>query len=416
MVATCAFATSAPVDVVPVNDIHSPLKDFTETLFGNLRRADQRRWAQAYLAALLITPGKKSVRRLADAVSASPTAVQSLRQFVSLSPWDWDPVLHELTRWADGHGPAPTWTLGRAVLPKRGQRSVGVHRCFDPSSGRTLNCQLGLGAFLSIGAVQVPVDWRLFLPAPWTDDVQLRKRARIPDTVQYRPLWAHALDLIDTLTARTASTSAPIVADMSDDPDVGLLLRGLSQRGRDFVVAVPQHLKVLPAGERISNVPAVISAKDCASSGSAPETVLIGLPDGQQQRVRVQSALVHLPGVRTGPAAEYPYRLFTEVLPDNRTGAMWVTSLTHRRLDNVASLAALRTCTGTAVAAMERDFGLLDFEGRSFPGWYHHMTLVSAAYTYQSLSQRALSQPYPCCSPDISGSASQRPDRAALRG
>jgi len=32
-----------------------------------------------------------------------------------------------------------------------------------------------------------------------------------------------------------------------------------------------------------------------------------------------------------------------------------------------------------------QDFGLLDFEGRSFPGWYHHMALVSAAYTYRRL-------------------------------
>ncbi len=26
-----------------------------------------------------------------------------------------------------------------------------------------------------------------------------------------------------------------------------------------------------------------------------------------------------------------------------------------------------------------------DFEGRSFVGWHHHMTLVSAAYAYDSL-------------------------------
>ena len=27
-------------------------------------------------------------------------------------------------------------------------------------------------------------------------------------------------------------------------------------------------------------------------------------------------------------------------------------------------------------------YGLFDFEGRSFPGWHHHVTLVSAAYLY----------------------------------
>ncbi|MEI5097410.1 transposase [Streptomyces sp. PmtG] len=396
MVVPCASPISTPASEVPGAQLASPFSDFTDQVFQHLRRADQRRWAGAYLAGLLITPGKKSVRRLAGAISASPTAVQSLRQFVSLSPWDWDPVMAELTRWAESHGPAPTWAIGRAVLPKRGDRSVGVHRYFDPASGRTLNCQLGLGAFLCLGSLQVPVDWRLLLPAPWTEDPQLRRRARIPDEVSHRPLWSQALDLVDTLEARTQPTPAPVVADMSDDPDVGLFLRGLSQRARDFVVAVPQHLKVLPIGERAANCPGPVSARAHIANGNT-DVLLVTAADGRQQRLQVQSVLIRLPGPRAGATPEYPYRLFTEVLPEGRTGGMWITSLTHRRLDNVASLAAHRTGTTTAVAGMERHFGLLDFEGRSFPGWYHHMTLVSAAYTYQRLTHRPVPRHLPCC-------------------
>lgn len=396
MVVPCALPTSTPGSEVPETQLASPFSDFTDQVFQNLRRADQRRWAGAYLAGLLITPGKKSVRRLAGAVSASPTAVQSLRQFVSLSPWDWDPVMEELTGWAENHGRVSTWAIGRAVLPKRGDRSVGVHRYFDPVSGRTLNCQLGLGAFLGIDALHVPVDWRLLLPAPWTEDAQLRRRARIPEDVCHRPLWAQALDLVDTLEARTAPTSAPVVADMSDDPDVALFLRGLSQRARDFVVAVPQHLKVLPVGDRTPGTSEPVSARGHVSSGNT-DSVLVTAPDGRRQHTRVRSVLVRLPGARPGATPEYPYRLFTEVLPESRPGSMWLTSLTHQPLDNVASLATHRSRTTTAVAGMERHFGLLDFEGRSFPGWYHHMTLVSAAYTYQRLTHRPVPRHLPCC-------------------
>ncbi len=396
MVVPCAPPTSTPASEVPGPQFASPFSDFTDQVFQHLRRSDQRRWAGAYLAGLLITPGKKSVRRLAGAVSASPTAVQSLRQFVSLSPWDWEPVMDQLTRWAEGHGPATTWAIGRAVLPKRGDRSVGVHRYFDPGTGRTLNCQLGLGAFLCIGGLQVPVEWRLLLPAPWTEDPQLRRRARIPDEVRHRPLWAQALDLVDTLEARTAPTPAPVVADMSDDPDTALLLRGLSQRARDFVVAVPPHLKVLPIGERTANGPEPVSARAHISQGNT-DTVEVTTADGRKQELPVQSVLVRLPGARPGATQEYPYRLFTEVLPDGRPATLWITSLTHRRLDNVASLATNRHGTTAAVASMERHFGLLDFEGRSFPGWYHHMTLVSAAYTYQRLTHRPVPRHLPCC-------------------
>ncbi|MCL6731937.1 hypothetical protein PWE32_09610 [Streptomyces neyagawaensis] len=32
---------------------------------------------------------------------------------------------------------------------------------------------------------------------------------------------------------------------------------------------------------------------------------------------------------------------------------------------------------------------LLDFAGRSFPAWHHHMTMASAAYTYTRLAHVA---------------------------
>ncbi|MGW7595457.1 transposase, partial [Streptomyces rubiginosohelvolus] len=54
------------------------LPAFARGLFDHLPRADQRRWAHIYLEGLLNTPGKKSVRRIAETVSGSPTASQSL--------------------------------------------------------------------------------------------------------------------------------------------------------------------------------------------------------------------------------------------------------------------------------------------------------------------------------------------------
>ncbi len=357
---------------------------FTETIFSSLKRADQRRWAQAYVEALLTTPGKKSVRRLAETVSTSATAVQSLRQLVSLSPWDWGAVLCALTRWADQYGPAPVCAIGRAVLPKRGENSVGVHRYFDHSSGRTLNGQLGLGAFMCFGPVQVPVDWRLHLPAPWAEDEQLRRRARIPDNMPYRPIWAQVLQLVDTLGARTASMSSTVVANLSSVPDLSLLAHGLGRRGRNFVLAVPPNLPVLPAGESEPTTAAQLMAKVGAAPRS-PEAAVVTAPDGSRRGTRMYTALVHLSGTQRGPVGP-PHRLFAEVLPGSRPGQIWVTSLIHHHLDNVASLADLSAGTASSIESLERDFGLLDFEGRSLPGWYHHMVLVSAACVYGRLS------------------------------
>lgn len=357
------------------------LDHFSRTIFRSLRRTDQRKCAHAYLKGLLVTSGKKSLRRLATAISCDPSVVQSLRQFVSLSPWDFDEVMEELTHWVAHRRPEPVWSIGRAVLPKRGDRSVGVHRYFDLSSGRTRNCQLGLGSFLCVDTAQIPVDWCLHLPTAWTQDSERRRDTRIPDFERYRPLWAHTLRLVDRLSARTGSTSSVVLVDMSDESDVGCLLHGLAKRRRDFVVAVPPHLAVLPAGE---GSPAPVSARTLVFMQS-PETAVVPLPDGRQRTAHFQTSLVRLPGGFHGRSPGPPYRLLTEMGPARTPGPLWLTSLAHHTLAEVGSIAALHTGTNDAIDSMERNFGLLDFEGRSFPGWYHHMALVSAAYTYRRL-------------------------------
>lgn len=357
------------------------LDRFSSTIFRSLRRTDQRKWAHAYLKALLVTSGKKSVRRLAAAVSPDPSVVQSLRQFVSLSPWGFDEVMEELAHWVTDRGPGPVWPIGRAVLPKRGDRSVGVHRHFDLASGRALNCQLGLGSFLCVGDAQFPVDWCLHLSTNWTRDPARRWEARIPDCEQYRPLWADTLRLVDRLSARSDSPSSVVLVDMSDEPDVGYLLHGLAKRRREFVVAVPPHLAALPVGEGAS---APVDAKTLVSAQS-PETVALLLPAGERRIANIQTSLVRLAGDSPRHPPGPPYRLFTEAVPAGAPGPLWLTSLAHRTLAEVGSIATLHAGTANAIASMEQGFGLLDFEGRSFPGWYHHMALVSAAYTFRHL-------------------------------
>lgn len=381
MTATRADASSISKDTMHTVHSESPLDGFSRQIFRSLRRVDQRKWAHAYLQGLLATTGKKSLRRLATAISHDPSVVQSLRQFISLSPWDFDEVMEELTGWVVDRRPSPVWSIGRVVLPKRGDRSVGVHRYFDPSSGRTLNCQLGLGSFLCVDTAQVPVDWCLYLPTTWAQAPERRRDARIPDSEQHRPLWAQALRLVDRLSARMGSASSVVLVDMSDEPDAALLLHGLVERHRDFVVAVPPHLALLPVDEDTSTP---VSARTLLSTQS-PETAVVSLPDGRKRTKRIQTSLVRLPGSAPGRSPGSAYRLLTQMGPVRTTGPLWLTNLAHHTLSEVSSTAALHTGTTAVIGSMQQDFGLLDFEGRSFPGWYHYMALVSAAYAYQRL-------------------------------
>ncbi|MET9969253.1 transposase [Streptomyces sp. NPDC006356] len=362
----------------------SPFREFTTRLFGHLPRADQYRWAQLYLEALLATPGKKSVPRLAATVSDSAATAQSLRNFLNSSPWEWGPVMRELSAWAAQRGPVRAWSIGRALLPKRGDRSAGVHQYFDSRSGRTLNCQVGVGAFLCVDRAQVPVDWRLFVPFSWANDLMRRQLTRIPDSETYRPLWAHALAAVDALAE--SFEPAPVVADIGHSPDARLLFHGLSRRGYTAVVKVPERVKVIPL-ERASGLPGLTTARACLSKGTVRDIDVTEPGGADRRRIRIRSAPVHLPRIAGGtPGRNDPrYQLFAGGEAGNHGGAIWITTLPQRSLAAAVALSGLAGGATEAVTSMERSLGLLDFEGRSYPGWHHHMAMVSAAYAYQSL-------------------------------
>lgn len=388
------------------------LDEFTERLFGHLPRADQRRWARVYLQGLLTTPGKKSVRRLAASVTDSPTASQSLQQFINASPWDWDPARTELLRWVEERHTVHAWTIGQAAFPKRGEHSVGVHRRFDPDAGRIVNCQYGFGLFLALGAASAPVDWRLVLPENWSADPALRRRARISPEVAHQTPESLVLELIDSISARTSSVRAPVIADFSRLSGAAALIGTLARRGLDFLVSVPPTLEVSAAGLTHGAEPArtpvrtplrtpvrrppertplrATTAGDFARLGntSHPYAAQLAGPAGRPQRLRIHSGLVRLPGGETGvPGAHQTYRLFGERRPGPglRGGPVWLTNMSRHRMDDLLFLVRQSAQTAASLGTLADEFGLLDFEGRSFPGWHHHMTLMSAAFAYKAM-------------------------------
>ncbi|TQN27841.1 SRSO17 transposase [Haloactinospora alba] len=361
---------------------------FTEDLFAHLPRADQRRWARTYLDGLLATDGKKTVRRMAAAVGEPPTAAQSLHQFVSASPWDWAPTRERLRRWIERRGSGRAWVVGRAFLPKRGSRSVGVHQRFDPAAGRTVNAQVGIGAFLATPEGDLPVEWRLCLPDDWLADPGTRRRARIPEEESaHLPLWRHALRLTGELAASPPRDPAPVVSDMSGVPaeHAAAFVQGLTGQGHGFAVAVPGSLPLHPApaadgatepSTRTVEARRLLVWNATRSPGSASLPVAV--------RARVVSAPVRLPRPSSAQRGDR-LRLFTVLDDHGAAGRTWLTTRTGDRDDRLAALTRHPAGIDAAVGEMSDRYGLLDFEGRSFPGWHHHMTLVSAAYAYARL-------------------------------
>lgn len=99
---------------------------------------------------------------------------------------------------------------------------------------------------------------------------------------------------------------------------------------------------------------------------------------------------VRLPGV------PLPLLLTVERRPGEAGGdRFWLTDLVDRPARETPALARLHTGAADTMRRLADDFGLRAFEGRSYPGWHHHMTLVSAAFAYGALGRAGTPPPAP---------------------
>ncbi|MFF4170119.1 IS701 family transposase [Streptomyces sp. NPDC001744] len=356
-------------ETVPTTD---PL---ARRLFHRLPRADQRRWAGAYLSGLVTTPGRKSVRNMARSAGAFETASQSLHQIVNSSPWAWEPVRRELAGWCGERARVRALRVAPVVVPKRGEHSAGVHRRFDPADGRSLSCQLALGAFLVTDRGTVPVDWRLSLPGRWSEDGALRERARIPETVRDGLPGRLGLDLVDAAAAHPVTAGLPVLACAEAPGEALRLVAGLARRSLSFAVSVPAATPALcgPPGDRtVRTAPLADLVRRLDPAGTA-RAVPPGPAGGRARRV---PAVVRLPGVAV------PLALLTERTDGaGRPVRYWITGTDGDSAPLVRP--------GAAALPLEvlEECGLRDFEGRSFPGWHRHMTFVAAAAAHRLLGR-----------------------------
>ncbi|MFE7835505.1 transposase [Streptomyces sp. NPDC057474] len=358
---------------------------FLEEIFRPLHRVEQRRWARAYLRGLLHVTGRKTPRRMARTESLPPAAAQGLHQFINASPWDWEPVRRRLVLGIAGSTTPYAWTVAELIIPKRGEHSVGVHRRPDPVTGLTVNCQRAVGLFLSAGAHCFPVDWSLVLDATWGRERRRRLRARIPETVTARPLGGHVLDFAAGVAAEPRLPEVPWVLDLTRYDDAGGVLAGLARQRLDIVCEVEPGQVVFTD----DHFPTVITVGELMEGRYARQPPVITQAADSAAKampIHTYAGTVRLPRRTTGRDDSVRYQVLKHPALNGRQPARyWITSLTDRPVKEVMASVRSRTAVRTAVATLREHFGVLDFEGRSFPGWHHHMTMASAAYAIRHL-------------------------------
>jgi hypothetical protein len=379
-------------------------------MLQSLPRADQRRASEAYVSGLLRCPGKKSIRNIASASSVAYSD-QALLQFVNKSGWDPAPVRRELANWLST--PAPTaWVVQEVAFEKYGRHSAAVERQYVPSNGRLSNCQLGVLVAVATQDGVIPVTWRLMIPRSWDADDLRRRKARIPFCERHQPSWRYQVEALDDLSGDWGLPLAPAVLDLRQSAAVIELANELHDRGLQFLMqvaeTVPVHFRyprrppqARPGGDAAPVPPAIGSLGDLSSTLSALPRKTLPWRDpktGRQVRGQFTCTPVQAGGVLS--ASRIPQVLLLEWgLGKPVPRAFWLSNMVDCSIEELVTLTRLQAQADVDIGKMIDQVGLCDYEGRSFLGWHHHVTLASVAYAF------CLSNPYPSPSPVIDSPA-----------
>ncbi|PRX97105.1 IS701 family transposase [Allonocardiopsis opalescens] len=359
------------------------LSTFCQDVFSSFPRSDQRRWGEVYVQGLVSVPGRKSIRRICEHV-VGWRADQCLQQLVNQSPWEWEPVRTRLAELVSAAVEPRAWVVQEVVFPKNGDSSVGVAKQFAHSAGRLLNCQIGLAVFLADVDGSCPVNWRLLLPRCWDDDDRLRSRAHLPEHERHRSRWQQLLDAVDEMLGWDLSP-APIVVDAHQLPHVEQLLDGLEQRGLRYVVRVPENTPLGAVGGPTARE-AVQEATRYGRMTLSRRPVMRSRGGSTRYIVMTQPASARYSGRQRWReerhlAAEIP-------AGRNQPRAIWLTNLQPAQLPELVGVIESGRRSTSDLSHLADNSGLRHFEGRSYRGWHHHVTLVSAAHAYTLLRRR----------------------------
>jgi len=384
------------------------LEAFLADLIVKMGRKERQHWANVYIRGLLLNGERKSIEPMASRLSDGD--VQALQQFVNQSPWPYGKVRASLARKVEGEFvPEAYWILDDVSFPKQGKHSVGVARQYCGALGKVANCQVAVTLDLGTEGSSTPLNWALYLPEEWINDPVRRKKSGIPKEVTFKTKPELALDLIDEV--RSWGLKDRLVLADSAFGDAYEFRQALKSRGLDYIVQVEGDLtgwtedphpseppmkrggkiprkrlyaKDLPPTRSLQQI-----AKDLPSRGWKKITWREGTKGPLCSRfARVTVWLAN--GLLQGKTmAVEPEEMLIE-WPDSKEEPwkFWLSSLSPKTSwRKLVRRAKGRFRIEQDYREMKMELGLDHFEGRSWQGWHHHVTLVTTAYSFLTLER-----------------------------
>lgn len=385
------------------------LEAFLADVIVPMGRKDRGQHAEEYIRGLLMDGERKSIEPMATRLPDGD--VQALQQFANQSPWSSEKVRASLARKVEREFvPEAYWLIDEVSFPKQGNHSVGVARQYCGALGKTANCQVAVTIDLGTEESSTPLDWALYLPERWIGDPVRRKEAGIPEEIVFKTKTVLALDVIDDV--REWGLQDRLVLADSAYGDTYEFRQGLRDRTLDYVVQVSGELTAWtqdphPAGPPMKRRGQIPRKRFYAKDFPAPRSlcqIAKELPLSNWKNItwregtkgplssrfaRVIVWMAH--GLVQGKTMKEPAQELLIEWPetDKDPWKYWLSSLSPHRTSfrGLVRKAKGRFRIEQDYEEMKGEVGLDHFEGRSWQGWHHHVTLVTLAYAFLMLER-----------------------------
>jgi SRSO17 transposase len=361
-----------------------------------LGRPERRESFAVYAMGILGDAERKSLEPIAARACADPKRMdaehQRLHHFATDSPWDDHAVRREAARYALGamtkHEPIDAWIIDDTGFMKQGSHSVGVQRQYSGTAGKVANCQIATSLVVATRTEQLPIDFALYLSEAWLTDSR-REEARIPWTLKFATKPELALQLI----RRAVDDNVPRGIVLADQA------YGTSEAFRNGVRALNLHYAVGVDAKTVINVVDKrgrrshdkVSLKKLAhrieSRGGFRRCTW---RQGTKLPLSARFALRRVVwagrsqrGNHDIDAREPVWLLIEwrdgETEPANYFFCSFPQRMTRKKL---VRKVMQRWRTERAYQDLKGELGLDHYEGRRFPGWHHHVSVVLACYAF----------------------------------
>jgi SRSO17 transposase len=400
------------------------LRRYLDRIGGVLNTLPQRRAFATYAVGLMSDGERKSAEPMAARACPDPTRVNAeherLTYFTRSADWSDRDVRREAARYAvsamSARQPMSAWIIDDTGFIKQGVHSVGVQRQYTGSAGKIVNCQVGVSLTLATASAHVPVDFGLYLPESWTGSPERLAEAHVPQDMTFKTKPELALDMIERADA-DGFPHGLVLADSAYGDNVEFRRR-IRCLGLDYGVGLHSPTTVWRLdrlGRRMGEPVAVgdlavavgrggfrrstwrAGSKEKLSSKFYAERVVLAHDDGVDASEREAVWLL----------IEWPDN---EDEPSGFTACTLPTTMTRRQL---VRRVKERWRTERVYEDAKGELGLDHFEGRTYRGWNHHVSVVLCCFAF-IVAERERAFP-PSANRAAAGQARRRRD-GALEG